>query len=605
MATVYIAKQDGIKSQLTITSTAIYWKECLQPGRTESCLGSVELVDVAGAREITNLILGITYCDYHSYCFGAESRSAPKQLTFEFDYEDECRAAVKHIICLVRGVPIQPSLPLPTRRLLVFLNGMAGSGSAMSTYQKYCVPIFQAAAVDPHVIETTHAGHVRQIVAREIDSTINVALFDGIVCVGGDGTVHECLLGMMSRPDRDAVRHIPVGQIPVGTANSLACSLRSSDASSAALLIARGATRALDITRVETNLGKTYAFSNVQVGHFANINDGANQNRWLGSFGKPLFGAMWLVAGPDAHRFTITYTLPDNIIAHQDQCTLYNCPQCRAGVVEGRAKLLDLDSAASVVDLNPTPSPHLQQSQRQHQHSQQRFSSKSVTVTTLPTIVVSPPHHGDDHVETPRRGETQTLLGAQSAAAAGGAGSLEDIALSPLPSRTIAEAVAEAAAQANREAAGPAPTVPCEHVSINKQSQNDMAAGTTLRDEGDFVLLSVSKLSHHSAASKFAPFAHSCDGYLDVFTVKSEIGRSQLMEMSSAARYGSHVSQTPFADARKVQNVTVELQKQVSITVDGETVTNVSHLRCSLLPAYWTVFGPSVEKVSGPFRSMA
>jgi sphingosine kinase len=39
---------------------------------------------------------------------------------------------------------------------------------------------------------------------------------DGIVCVGGDGTIHEALNGLLLRKDWEKTSQIPIASIPTG-----------------------------------------------------------------------------------------------------------------------------------------------------------------------------------------------------------------------------------------------------------------------------------------------------------------------------------------------------------------------------------------------------
>ena len=71
-------------------------------------------------------------------------------------------------------------------------------------------------------------------------SAIQIGAFDGIVCVSGDGLVHEVFNGLMSRKDWDQAIKIPLGTIPAGSGNALATDMGTLDPISAAFGIARG-----------------------------------------------------------------------------------------------------------------------------------------------------------------------------------------------------------------------------------------------------------------------------------------------------------------------------------------------------------------------------
>ena len=47
-------------------------------------------------------------------------------------------------------------------------------------------PVFDAAGDDLFIIETTFAGH-----AKELANQLDLAGYDGFLAIGGDGTLHE------------------------------------------------------------------------------------------------------------------------------------------------------------------------------------------------------------------------------------------------------------------------------------------------------------------------------------------------------------------------------------------------------------------------------
>ena len=92
---------------------------------------------------------------------------------------------------------------------------------------------------------TTRAKEATEIV-READ----LMRYDGVVVVGGDGTVAEVFQGLRERGD-EASTSTPLGVVPAGSGNALCKSIQHAggepcDPVSCALTIARGHTRALD-----------------------------------------------------------------------------------------------------------------------------------------------------------------------------------------------------------------------------------------------------------------------------------------------------------------------------------------------------------------------
>lgn len=70
---------------------------------------------------------------------------------------------------------------------------------------------------------------------------------DAIVAIGGDGTMHEVLQGMLARPDWDAMRATPFAQIPCGSGNALAATAGMWTVASAVHAIVKAQQRPLDI----------------------------------------------------------------------------------------------------------------------------------------------------------------------------------------------------------------------------------------------------------------------------------------------------------------------------------------------------------------------
>lgn len=74
--------------------------------------------------------------------------------------------------------------------------------------------MFNKAGIEVVVTPTKEARH-----AFEMARTLPIADYDAMVVIGGDGTIHEVLNGMLARDDGATV---PVGLIPQGTGNSMA-----------------------------------------------------------------------------------------------------------------------------------------------------------------------------------------------------------------------------------------------------------------------------------------------------------------------------------------------------------------------------------------------
>ena len=99
---------------------------------------------------------------------------------------------------------------------------------------------------------------------------------EAVVVAGGDGTVSLAVQEL-------AGTGVPLGIVPSGTGNDFAgaLGLREFDAAATADLVAKGATRTLDLARVTRADGETRYFASVLASGFdSKVNDRANAMRW-------------------------------------------------------------------------------------------------------------------------------------------------------------------------------------------------------------------------------------------------------------------------------------------------------------------------------------
>ncbi|MFQ6674882.1 MAG: diacylglycerol/lipid kinase family protein [Fidelibacterota bacterium] len=135
-------------------------------------------------------------------------------------------------------------------------------------------PVFDEAGMDLKVWETEYAGH-----AADMIHSMDLGELDGFCIIGGDGTLHELVNGLLTRADGATV---PVGCIPGGTGNSFMHHLECLDAVKAARRIVRGNRRPIDVARVTTGDETVYCFNIVGWGIVTDINRMAERIRWLG-----------------------------------------------------------------------------------------------------------------------------------------------------------------------------------------------------------------------------------------------------------------------------------------------------------------------------------
>ncbi len=132
------------------------------------------------------------------------------------------------------------------------------------------------------IVETSHAGH-----ATSIAATIEA---DRIIAVGGDGTLFEVVNGLMRREGPKPA----LGILPVGTGNSFVRDLDLVDPARALAAIRADKRRAVDILRVEHDLGVAYSINLVSIGFTAEV--GAIRNRRFEPLGAAGYVAAVVVA---------------------------------------------------------------------------------------------------------------------------------------------------------------------------------------------------------------------------------------------------------------------------------------------------------------------
>ena len=115
--------------------------------------------------------------------------------------------------------PISGATIKPFRRLRVLINPAGGPGKSRALYETRIRPTLEAAGCKLSATFTTHRNHGLDIVRDEADLP---DAYDAIVCVSGDGMIHEVLNGLSTRPKdaKRALKKIPVVPIPTGSGNA-------------------------------------------------------------------------------------------------------------------------------------------------------------------------------------------------------------------------------------------------------------------------------------------------------------------------------------------------------------------------------------------------
>jgi len=114
----------------------------------------------------------------------------------------------------------------------------------------------------------------------DIASSIDVELFDGLLAVGGDGTLFEVINGLLKNKNE---LKIPLGQIPVGTGNSFIKDLGVSTEDDAVKAILSGNFREVDLGEFTYSGGSHYFINLLGTGYVSNVAYRAKKYKLLGS----------------------------------------------------------------------------------------------------------------------------------------------------------------------------------------------------------------------------------------------------------------------------------------------------------------------------------
>ena len=174
------------------------------------------------------------------------------------------------------------------RRLQIIVNPASGKQQASQILEQVR-PLFDRSNLEYTVTETCSAADTKNFVRN-----LNLLDTDGLVIVGGDGTVHNAIAGLMSRPDREKAIKTPIGVIPGGSGNGLSKTLlelsrEAYDPLNAAFLIAKGKQQAFDIASVKQNGEQYYSFLSLAWGLISDVDIKSEKLKFLGSLRFDLY----------------------------------------------------------------------------------------------------------------------------------------------------------------------------------------------------------------------------------------------------------------------------------------------------------------------------
>jgi len=205
---------------------------------------------------------------------------------------------------------INNSLAEKLRHLQIIINPVSGKKQASEIFERVR-PLLDKSYLTYSIRETFSSADIQDFVRK-----LNLAEIDGLVIVGGDGTVSHAIAGLMSRPDWETAIKLPLGIIPGGTGNGLSKSLlqlakETYAPLNAAFLIAKGRQQNLDLIEVIQNNKRYYSFLSLAWGLISDVDIESEKLKFLGSLRFDLY-ALFLIC------FLRTYQGKFSFIPHSN-----------------------------------------------------------------------------------------------------------------------------------------------------------------------------------------------------------------------------------------------------------------------------------------------
>jgi len=182
------------------------------------------------------------------------------------------------------------------QNILAIVNPQSGLRHGQQTFSQLH-SILQQAGQQLTVVTTSGPGHATRIAAES-----ELQNFRCIAAIGGDGTIHEIVNGLMQRP---APVQIPIAIVPAGTGNALALQYSLQSVSDAAHKILHGHPTPLDVLEVTQQQHTTCCINIAGWGAATDINITAEKLRWLGR-SRYSVAALLQILNPPVRSASIT-----------------------------------------------------------------------------------------------------------------------------------------------------------------------------------------------------------------------------------------------------------------------------------------------------------
>lgn len=223
---------------------------------------------------------------------------------------------------------LPPSIAMPSlcavshvKRVLLLYNPASGARLGEKIAAR-AVELLQKANIDVVQIKLEKRGH-----AEEVLTTYDFAGIDVVGVLGGDGTFHEAVNGMMKRKEHES--KVPLAFIAGGTGNSFSLELQGGTKVERAIKhIVRGLNCPIDIGQVtfpkpDGTEEVVYSFNSMHWGLASKVNVTAEKLRWVGKAIRYTTAAMLeMIKGETTKAKVILETPEGNVETYNEDFCL-------------------------------------------------------------------------------------------------------------------------------------------------------------------------------------------------------------------------------------------------------------------------------------------
>ena len=203
-------------------------------------------------------------------------------------------------------------------KLLLIINPKAGQNKGLKTAE-YASRYLESKNCKPEIVISKYSGH-----AVEIAKNCDIAQYQGIIAVGGDGTLFEVINGLLKAHDEI---NIPIGQVPVGTGNSFIKDLNINSPETALQKIVDKNTKKIDVGFFKCPEHEFYFINLLGLGFVSNVAQRAKKYKSLGALSY-IIGVIGELIHLKAHHIELTI---DNKVYHRENIFVEICNSTKTG----------------------------------------------------------------------------------------------------------------------------------------------------------------------------------------------------------------------------------------------------------------------------------